>query len=353
MKIATPAKYFDGKTSKPNLVDLEVFLHQQVSFYFGKRRFVWNYHDITFEKNGEILTLFRKDNLSESIKIDNPEVANTIYKSAKNSKNLSLYQNALDLGAKFYLFAIAFTIATISCFYIFAIPWASEKATELTPISFDEELGNTSYQQIKSLSDINEKKSAELQNFANHIDFGTDRKLSFKIINDDELNAFALPNGTIVVYSGLLSKIENYEELVALLGHEATHVKERHSTKTLSRSLAGYLVVSLIVGDVNGVMASLADNANQLNNLSFSRTFETASDLGSYEILKRNKINPEGMSKLFSTLQKSESVAVPKILSSHPLTEERVKFSKDLIGKKEYPFKKNPELEEAFEILKE
>lgn len=353
MKLSTPAKYFDGKTSRPYLLDLEVFLGEQISYYFENKRSVWKFQDIKFEKIGDHLVVTRKDNLSESLKIENPEVANTIYSSAKKSKNVSWYHTLLDLGPKFYITATVATFTLIACFYIFIIPWVGEKVTDLMPLSFDEEIGDSSFQQIKSFSNIDEKRSAKLQNFADHIDFGTHRKLNFKVIDDKEINAFALPNGTIVVYTGLLSKIENYEELAALLGHEVTHVKERHSTKTLARSLAGYLVVSVVVGDVNGVMTSLADNANQLNNLSFSRAFESSSDLGSYEILKKNKIDPDGMYQLFKTLKINHDGEIPELLSSHPLTDDRIKFSKSLLDRQEYSFEKNPKLENAFKRLKE
>ncbi len=352
MKISTEAKYFDGKTSKPHLVELEVFLHNQVSFYFGNRRLVWNFQDIQFEKNGEILTLTRKENLSEIIKIDNLEIADKIYKSAKTSKNLSWYQNILDFGPKFYLSAFVSVIVLIACFYIFIIPYVSEKVTDILPVSFDEEIGNTSFQQIKSTSDIDEKQSEKLQEFANLIDFNTNRKLNFKVINDDEVNAFALPDGTVVVYSSLLSKIENPDELAALLAHEVTHIRERHSTKILASSIAGYAIVSLVVGDVNGIMTTLANNANELNNLSFSREFEQSADKGSYEILKQNKINPEGMYQLFKTLDTSDNIDVPKILSTHPLTKDRIEYSKTLINKKEYSFSSNSDLQKAFDDLK-
>lgn len=353
MKITTQAKYFDGKTSKPHLVELEVFLHNQVTFYFENRRLVWNFQDVKFEKNGEILSITKKDNLYEIIKIENPEIADTIYKSAKTSKNLSWYQNILDFGPKFYLTAFVSVITLIACFYIFIIPYVSEKVTDILPVSFDEEIGNTSFQQIKSTSDIDEKQSEKLQEFANHINFGTERKLQFKVINDEEVNAFALPDGTIVVYSGLLSKVENPNELAALLGHEATHIKERHSTKILARSIAGYAIVSLVVGDVNGIMTTLANNANELNNLSFSREFEQSADEGSYEILKQNKINPEGMYQLFKTLEKSDNVEVPMILSTHPLTKDRMNYSKTLMDKNDYSFSPNPDLQKAFDNLKQ
>ena len=58
--------------------------------------------------------------------------------------------------------------------------------------------------------------------------------------------------------------MKSYEELVALIGHEATHVNHRHGMKLLCRDLSGYLFVSAILGDANGIMAVITDNVNSL-----------------------------------------------------------------------------------------
>lgn len=345
-------KYFDGNTSKPYDVTLEIWHEKEISFFHNNVKKVWKFSDITFDKNNETLFISIKENHAESLRINNPYVVNLIYNSAKNSKNLSWYQNLLDLGFKFYALATVGVIGFIALFYIFVIPFISEKVTEITPVEFDNKLGETNYNQLQNFLEIDAEKSKKLQNFANQINFDTHRKLTFKVVNDEEVNAFALPNGTILVHTGILSKIENYQQLAALLGHEATHVKERHSIQILSRSLSGYLIVSIVTGDVNGIMTTIADNANQLNNLSYSRKFEESSDLGSYEILKKNKIDPKGMVELFSILKEKESVEIPKILSTHPVTKDRIAFSEKLVAKKDYTPIKDETLEKLFEDLK-
>lgn len=55
------------------------------------------------------------------------------------------------------------------------------------------------------------------------------------------MNAFKLPGGHIVVFTGILEKMDSSDELAALLAHEATHVEERHSTRMDGPSMAGYL----------------------------------------------------------------------------------------------------------------
>lgn len=346
-------KYFDGNTSKPHDVTLEIWHEKEISFFHNNLKYVWKFNEIAFEKNNDTLTINKKNNQFESLRINDPAIVNQVYRSAKKSKNLSWYQNILDLGVKFYAIATVGVISAVALFYIFVIPWMSEKVTEITPIEFDKKLGDANYSQIQNFLEIDNEKSQKLQEFANQINFDTNRKLTFKVVNDEEINAFALPNGTILVHTGILSKITNYEQLAALLGHEATHVKERHSIQILSRALSGYLIVSIVTGDVNGIMTTIADNANQLNNLSYSRKFEESSDSGSYEILKKNKINPNGMVELFSILEdKESSVEIPKILSTHPITKDRIDFSKKLVNKKDYIPVENENLKSLFEDLK-
>ncbi len=160
---------------------------------------------------------------------------------------------------------------------------------------------------MESILVIDQKKSEKFyEEFASNIDFETSRKLTFKVVNDSEVNAYALPNGTILVHSGILDKISNYEQLAALLGHEATPRERKTQYQNSFQAISGYIIVSAVTGDVNGIMSTIADNANQLNNLSYSRDFEESSDAGSYQILRKNKINPKGLEELFSILKEKE-----------------------------------------------
>ena len=345
-------KYFDGHTSKPYDVELEIWPEKKISFFYNNRKLNWNFEEVSFEKNSDTLYITRKENHAESLRIDNPYVINLIYQSAKKSRNISWYQNILDLGFKFYAIATVTVVAAIALFYVFVIPWMSERVTEITPVEFDNKIGDSQYNQMESILEIDQKKSRILQEFASNIDFETSRKLTFKVVNDSEVNAYALPNGTILVHSGILDKIYNYEQLAALLGHEATHVKERHSVKILSRAISGYIIVSAVTGDVNGIMSTIADNANQLNNLSYSRDFEESSDAGSYQILRKNKINPKGLEELFSILKEKEGLEIPKILSTHPITNDRIHFAKKLVHQNEYTSIPHQELEQLFTELK-
>jgi predicted Zn-dependent protease len=111
-----------------------------------------------------------------------------------------------------------------------------------------------------------------------------------------------MPGGDIVVFSGIVKGMEHPEQLAALLAHEATHVHERHSTRMMVRQMAGYLFLSLLIGDVNAVVGVLAENADNLRNMSYSRNLETDADARGIERLRAAGVDPQGMVKLLELL---------------------------------------------------
>ena len=118
--------------------------------------------------------------------------------------------------------------------------------------------------------------------------------------------------------------------------------------KAIARNMAGYLLISAVLSDVNGIMAVFADNANQLGMLSYSRSFEEEADEDGWLTLKNNNIDPQGMVTLFTRLKSDEKYAMPAFLSSHPLTENRIRSVKKIIKTRPYVIKKNQKLTDIF-----
>jgi predicted Zn-dependent protease len=122
--------------------------------------------------------------------------------------------------------------------------------------------------------------------------------------------------------------------------------------KMMSRNLAGYLIISILLTDVNGVMTVIADNAQELHSLSYSRKFEQEADEKGLQILMNNRANPRGMVQLFEQLEQEETLTSPALLSSHPLTAERKKHMNTLIKRASFEINPNPRLEKIFRKLK-
>ena len=136
------------------------------------------------------------------------------------------------------------------------------------------------------------------------------------------------------------------------LGHTRT-LGTSQEWPSICRNLSGYLFISTVLGDANGVIATLGDNANTLQSLSFSREFEQQADLDGIEIIANNQVNPKGMSNLFKRLQEdSFDFSIPEFLSSHPVTEERIDYINKTIKSKSFIIKDNLRLKELFEQIK-
>ena len=164
----------------------------------------------------------------------------------------------------------------------------------------------------------------------------------FNVVNSSTINAYALPGGKISITRGLLSKLENENQLAGILGHEIGHVTARHSASQMSRQvLAGAAMAGfgafLAAGDVkNRKLYTMGSSmAAGLLFLRYSRVQETQSDHLGLEYMTRAGYNPVGYleaMKIIQGSQKTEPSRIKAMFRSHPLTSERVERIKIAIN---------------------
>ena len=350
----TEAKYFDGQSSVSHQISLftnEKFDELRLQCADGSS-FIWSADDLNFEQYGNYLEIRNKQSSSAFLQINDERFSKHFLEMMKRKNKVDVHHRILSIGfSKIVGIAVAmFALIVVAYFYL--LPPIAEKSAALLPESFDAYLGDTFMGTFLDENEIDSTKTVYLEQFAAQIHFENTKQLYFSVVESDEVNAFALPNGHIVVYSGILNKMQNPNELAALLAHEAVHVNHRHSIKMLCRNLAGYMLISLVFSDVNGVMAVLADNAQQLHTLSYSRKFENESDEQGLKILMDNHIDPNGMVQLFELIEREEKIAVPKIISTHPLTKERKENVQEIIQKSKYSVQSHRDLDSLFAQMK-
>jgi beta-barrel assembly-enhancing protease len=356
MENQTVAFFYDGKSS----------LRQEIVLYFDSKneslhfvssdgeQYIWPIKEIIFEQRPTGLHLDFGTDLIQQISIEDNNFIATLNDFRKQKGLIGWYQNLIDLGSATHWGIAIAVLAIIGLCYVYAIPWVGEKSAALIPKEYDDKLGNSAWIENQYFMSIDSSKTKLLNSFAKQLNLKNTKKLKFTVVQSDEVNAFALPDGNIVVFTGIIKEMKNYDELVGLLGHEASHVNNRHSMKMLCRSLSGYIFVSLILGDANGVMAVIGDNVNSLQSLSFSREFEHQADSDGFDILVANKVNPKGMSNLFKRLKThNSSIRIPEFLSSHPVTEDRITYIDSRIKTNTFQNKENPKLKLLFQKLKE
>lgn len=155
--------------------------------------------------------------------------------------------------------------------------------------------------------------------------------LNFKVYQVSDLNAFACPDGSVRVYTGLMDVMDD-DELLGVIGHEIGHVQKHHSREALKKQLKTEAFRSAVASfGGNAALLSesqLADLGQAYTSAKFSRKQEQEADNCGYDFLKNNGRNPWGMVSAFEKLDKMSSTSnssyIQKMFSSHPDTQDRI-----------------------------
>ncbi len=162
---------------------------------------------------------------------------------------------------------------------------------------------------------------------------------TIKVIDSDEVNAFALPGGFFYVNSGLILAADNEAELAGVMAHEIGHVAACHAAREQTRGeLANLATIPLIfVGGGVGYAARAATSiALPTGFLKFSRNFEAQADYLGLEYMYRTGYDPEAFISFFEKIEAQEKKKpgfLAKAFSSHPMTPDRVEKSQEEIQK--------------------
>ncbi len=161
----------------------------------------------------------------------------------------------------------------------------------------------------------------------------SDAKVPFtiKVLDAEEVNAFALPGGFFFVNTGLILRAESEAELAGVMAHEIAHVAARHGTRQASRAtIANFATIPLIfMGGWTGYgIRQAASVLVPVGFLKFSRGFESEADLLGLEYMYKAGYDPTAFVDFFEkiqTLEKRKPGTMNKVFSTHPLTDDRIK----------------------------
>jgi len=154
---------------------------------------------------------------------------------------------------------------------------------------------------------------------------------TIKVIDSDEVNAFALPGGYFFVNSGLITRAETEAELAGVMAHEIAHVAARHGTRQASRGeIANWLTLPMIfMGGWTGyAIRQGAGLAIPLTFLTFSRGFESEADKLGLQYLYATGYDPTAFVDFFEKIQaleKKKPGTMSSVFRTHPLTDDRIK----------------------------
>jgi predicted Zn-dependent protease len=167
----------------------------------------------------------------------------------------------------------------------------------------------------------------------------SDAKVPFtiKVLDTEEVNAFALPGGFFFVNSGLVLKAESESELAGVMAHEIAHVAARHGTRQATKGdIAQIATIPLIfMGGWTGYAIRQGMGlAIPMGFLAFSRGMEAEADYLGLQYMYKAGYDPTAFVDFFEkieTLEKKKPGTVAKVFSTHPMTDDRIKKSQDEI----------------------
>ena len=208
----------------------------------------------------------------------------------------------------------------------------------------DVELGREYAQQVEKQMRVVPNK--ELNDYVNRVGMRLVRQgqlddypYYFKVVQDDSINAFALPGGPMYIHTGLIKAAENEAQLAGVLAHELAHVVLRHGTHQATKSQFVQLGAILVGGAASrggGLTGALAQlgvglGANSYL-LSFSRGMEAEADLLGAHTMAKAGYNPVELARFFEKLEAqggNQNSLVARFLSDHPSPGNRIQGIED------------------------
>ena len=220
--------------------------------------------------------------------------------------------------------------------------WSLEKE-----IALGKQLANEVERQAKIVDDpiIGEYVNRVGQNLVRN----SDAKVPFtiKVLDSEEVNAFALPGGYFFVNSGLILRADSESELAGVMAHEIAHVAARHGTRQATRGeLINIATIPLLFmgGWAGYAVRQGASLAIPMGFLAFTRGMEREADYQGVQYMYKAGYDPTSFVDFFEkiqTMEKKKPGSVAKVFSTHPMTDDRIAASqqeiqKILVSKPEY-----------------
>ena len=215
--------------------------------------------------------------------------------------------------------------------YTALLPAASTYIAEKIPESVYQTIGESSLESFDESEFLPSKLASEQQESVRTSYQELLKNLSLSIEDyplhfrywDDQMNAFALMDGSIIVTDSLVAKLGTEQQLMAVLLHEVGHVQHNHLMENTIRVSLFYITMSLMFGDVGVVSDLLIEGSTLGLNLSYSRDFEKEADAYAAQKLEELYGSNEAMIEALEILYEQNDLETFHWASTHPTFAER------------------------------
>ncbi|MBR0779408.1 M48 family metallopeptidase [Bradyrhizobium diazoefficiens] len=218
---------------------------------------------------------------------------------------------------------------SIVCVVLFGVPLAADRLAPLVPKPIERRIGDASEVQIRTIFGRSMCEDpagkAAFTKLVNRLRdaAGLDDSMTAGVLPTAVPNAFALPGGKVFLLKGLLDRAQNPDEVAGILAHELGHLKHYDNMRGLIYNGGTSFLIGLLFGDVTGSSAVIFASRSVVE-ASYSREAETGADTFAIEIMHALGRSPKPAAELMYRITGKEGGSGFTILSSHPLTEDRL-----------------------------
>lgn len=320
------ATYFDGHSTRPRLVRL--LIHDGIVAMNGQgfRRTV-RLSDLSISERFEHAPRVLRLPGGALLEVSDPGFGAVLEENGYRDPWVVRWQQRWPLA----LLALVLLLALLTLGYQSGLPWAADTLAQRLPASVERRIGDEQWRVVDAEymrpSGLGPVEQARLKRLFSALRQPGGDQTAYRLeFRDGAIgpNAFALPNGVIVVTDQLVALADNDHAILGVIGHELGHLHGRHSLRSLMQALGVGVVARLVVGDVSTALA--AAPAVLLDQI-YSRDFEREADQYAIGMMRANGIPLSPMADLFEKMRDAadpSTAAESGYFSSHPSDDERI-----------------------------
>lgn len=235
-----------------------------------------------------------------------------------------------------YLYKVFTVILTVFLISIFSLPAASAFS------DYEKDVADRLYEDLDQEYRITEFRAGSLEyetlkRLEANIVRDKFKDAEFKVhhIDDPLINAYYIGDGNIMLFEGLLQKLNTEDQLAGLIAHEMGHAVEEHLTEDLERNLGLSLLNLLFNHFTDNEYQTMTNVAQNLIANGYSREQEQESDIYAVDLMLRSGYDPQGLIELMQIFKEnSNNFKLLEFTQTHPIPESRIEYLRDYIAQK-------------------
>ena len=237
---------------------------------------------------------------------------------------------------KLFFLLLFIVIAFGGCYYVYSkINWSGLFGVKKITENVDEQLGDVFWKSYSAeMVEVKNSKIVDpIQQMVREICSDNNiipSSINVHVVENKEINAFAMPGRHLVVHTGLIDFADHEDEIAGVIAHEIAHIESGHVVKKLGKEIGLSILMNLTLGDIGGEVVRNA--LSTITSTAYDRSLEKEADLKAVDYMVAAKMNPTYLASFLEKLDKqSQTPEVLQWVSTHPDSKVRVSYIKEKI----------------------